>query len=536
VASVLIVGSGASGVHFALSALRRGQQVTMLDVGFEAPPAIAPNATVGELKEQLDDPVEYFLGPAADTVVYPGPVAKHYAFPPSKRHVFRPAPPSALIARGVHPYVSFARGGLAEAWTGGCYEYNDDDLRDFPFSSADLRPYYAEIVRRIGVSGARDDIERFSPFTAPYLDPLPLDAHSARLLDRYERDRQRLNETMGFYLGRSRVATLSRDHAGRGACTGLGRCLWGCPRDALWSPSMTLRECAGFERFTYVPGHHVRHFTYDSRGRVTAVVAESLAGGRREFHGDWIVLAAGTIGTTGIYLSSLLEQERREDALGGFMDNPHAVVPFVNMGHLGAGVDTATYQFHLLALALEGPDGRHDAHGQITTLRAASVHPIVQNLPFDLRTSLSVFRRIRSALGVANIWPAAARRLGNTISVRPDGERGHTVVLECEPDPGDAPRMAELVRRVRAALRSLDCVAPAGQSMVLPMGSSGRYVGTLPMSDVAAAHTCDSYGRVRGFTNLVIADGASFPGLPAKNHTFTLMANAARISDGVLDG
>jgi choline dehydrogenase-like flavoprotein len=68
------------------------------------------------------------------------------------------------------------------------------------------------------------------------------------------------------------------------------------------------------------------------------------------------------------------------------------------------------------------------------------------------------------------------------------------------------------------------------------MGSSGRYVGTLPMSDAAAEHTCDSYGRVRGFTNLVIADGASFPGLPAKNHTFTLMANAARIADGVLAG
>jgi choline dehydrogenase-like flavoprotein len=505
----------------------------MLDVGFDRPPAVMPSAAFGSLKERLEDPVEYFLGAGAGTVVYPSGVPKHYAFPPSKRYVFAPAAPFSLSARGVHPYVSFARGGLAEAWTGGCYEYNDDDLRDFPFRHAALEPYYAEIVRRIGVSGARDDMERFSPFTAPYLDPLPLDAHSARLLERYASDRALLNATMRFYLGRSRVATLSRDHADRGACTGLGRCLWGCPREALWSPSMTLRDCAASDGFTYLPGHYVRHLEYDGRGRVTAVVTASLAGGRHEFRADWVVLAAGTIGTTGIYLESLLQRDRRGVALGGFMDNPHAVVPFVNVDHLGAPVETATYQFHLLALALEGADGRHEAHGQITTLRAASVHPIVQNLPFDLRTGLHVFRRVRSALGVANIWPAASRRPQNTVALEPHPEHGTTLVVSCEADPDEARRMAALVKRMQQALRALGCIAPAAQAVVLPMGSSGRYVGTLPMTDEEAEHTCDASGRLRGFTNLIIADGAAFPSLPAKNHTFTLMANAARLADAL---
>jgi choline dehydrogenase-like flavoprotein len=31
--------------------------------------------------------------------------------------------------------------------------------------------------------------------------------------------------------------------------------------------------------------------------------------------------------------------------------------------------------------------------------------------------------------------------------------------------------------------------------------------------------------------NLVIADGASFPSLPAKNLTFSLMANAVRVAE-----
>jgi choline dehydrogenase-like flavoprotein len=35
---------------------------------------------------------------------------------------------------------------------------------------------------------------------------------------------------------------------------------------------------------------------------------------------------------------------------------------------------------------------------------------------------------------------------------------------------------------------------------------------------------------VRGFRGLHVVDGASFPWLPAKNLTFTLMANAVRIA------
>jgi choline dehydrogenase-like flavoprotein len=36
--------------------------------------------------------------------------------------------------------------------------------------------------------------------------------------------------------------------------------------------------------------------------------------------------------------------------------------------------------------------------------------------------------------------------------------------------------------------------------------------------------------RSHDFANLYIADGTSYPFLPAKNITFTLMANAARIA------
>ena len=63
-----------------------------------------------------------------------------------------------------------------------------------------------------------------------------------------------------------------------------------------------------------------------------------------------------------------------------------------------------------------------------------------------------------------------------------------------------------------------------------PMGASVHYAGTLPMSREARPWTTDEYGRSREFDNVWFVDGATFPSLPAKNVTFTLMANAVRIA------
>ena len=74
--TVLIVGSGASGVHLAQTLLERGCQVLMLDVGHERPAPTSPEADFDGLKTALDDPAAYFLGPAGEAVVYPSENAK----------------------------------------------------------------------------------------------------------------------------------------------------------------------------------------------------------------------------------------------------------------------------------------------------------------------------------------------------------------------------------------------------------------------------------------------------------------------------
>lgn len=63
------------------------------------------------------------------------------------------------------------------------------------------------------------------------------------------------------------------------------------------------------------------------------------------------------------------------------------------------------------------------------------------------------------------------------------------------------------------------------------MGASVHYAGTLPMMKEGGDYTCTPVGASRDVNGLYFADGTTFPSLPAKNLTFTLMANAARIAE-----
>ena len=83
---IVIVGSGPSAVHCALSALERGAQVTMIDVGVAPPDPVQPETAFDDLKDKLDDPVAYFLGERGQGVVYPDSAASYYGHPPSKQY------------------------------------------------------------------------------------------------------------------------------------------------------------------------------------------------------------------------------------------------------------------------------------------------------------------------------------------------------------------------------------------------------------------------------------------------------------------
>jgi choline dehydrogenase-like flavoprotein len=529
---VLVVGSGPSGVHFAQTALQKGYEVTMLDVGHQGVRHVLPTARFDQLKEQLEDPAAFFLGPAYEGVLLPGLDREYYGIPPSKDYVFKAPPGFGYSAAGFEPLFSFAQGGLAEAWTAGCYPFNAKEITDFPFPYEELAPYYGEVARRIGITGEADDLARFMPVHDHLLPPIPFDSHSAALVRAYGRKRTLLNGTLGAYVGRTRVATLTRDQDGRQACANLGRCLWGCPIGALYTPSETLRALQREPGFRYMAGYEALHFTVGENGRVTGLVTQPADGGdRRTLPVEQLALAAGTLSTATIVLRSVRVATGERLRLEGLMDNRQVLVPFLNLRRLGQPSDETAYQYHLLGLGLESPDPREYVHGQITTLKTALMHPIIQQLPFDLRTSLLVARATHSALGVVNVNFHDTRRTDNWLDLEESGaDAPPRLRIHYAPAPDEPARLHAGLSRVRKALWHLGCIVPPGMQHVRPMGASVHYAGVFPMAQSGGRWTTDPHCRSREFPNLLLVDGATFPFLPAKNLTFTLMANATRVA------
>jgi choline dehydrogenase-like flavoprotein len=501
---VLVVGSGASGVHFTLSILKKGYEVTLLDVGGDKPGPVNPEDSFNDLKANLNDPVSYFLGRDYEAVVFPGSqtdyYTKYYGTPPTKSHIFEEPDDFSYEADGMMPLFSFAQGGLAEAWTGGAYPFNDDDLRDFHKN---------------------------------LLTPLRLDEHSECLVTEYEKRRSDLNRVYKCFLGRSRVTALSEDAGGREGCSYCGRCLWGCPSEALYTPSITLRECLKYPNLHYVPNMYVSHFRYDSDRRVRSVLAESVKDHKlHEFTADRFVLAAGTLSSSKIFVDSIFMETGEIPKLTGLMDNRQILIPFLNLHMLGKEYTPDSYQYHQLAIGIEAERPEEYIHGQITTLKSATVHPIIQNVPLDLRTAMFVFRNVRAGLGVVNLNLYDRRRESSYVTLEPNSGSGRTkLVISYEPTPNENDVIKKALKTVKGFLWNLGCIVPPGMVHIRPMGASVHYSGTLPMSDEKAPLTVSKYCQSHDFDGLYFVDGTTMPFLAAKNVTFTLMANAVRVAE-----
>lgn len=530
---ILIIGSGASGVHFALSVLEKGYDVTMLDVGYEKGHHVNPNESLIELKRNLSDPVKYFLGKNYESVMYPDFKEEYYGFPPSKEYVFTKPPGFALRLSGFAPVFSFARGGLAEAWTGGVYPFNDTDLAAFPFDYGDIEPYYDEIAGRIGLVGARDDLERFFPYHRHIMEPLALDEHSRLIFESYENNKKYLNEQMRCFVGRSRLATLSNDMNGRKKCWYCGRCIWGCPSESFYTPSISLVQCMRFPNFRYVPNMFVSHFNFDSGQKIRTAVAESLTDEKwHEFRADKFVLAAGTLSSSRIFVNTIYKNTGEIIKLQGLMDNRQVFVPFINLDMIGKQYNPNSYQYHQLSMEClcESPGEYVDV--QITTLKTAMIHPIIQNMLFNLKTSLFFFKNLHAALGLASVSFHDFRRDGNYLTIDVSGDREHSrLVIQYVPLAEEKNKIKRTVKRISKTLLRLRCIAPKIAVHIRPMGANIHYAGTIPMSETKQELTVSKYCQSHDFENLFLVDGTTFPWLPPKNLTFTLMANAVRVAE-----
>ncbi|WP_263381554.1 GMC family oxidoreductase [Granulicella arctica] len=139
--------------------------------------------------------------------------------------------------------------------------------KDWPLTYADLKPYYEEVERFIGVSGPADypwDLERTYP-----LGPVPLNAPAQVM--------QRGFERIGVRTSPAPIAALSRDYrqseyGERAACVNRGYCHQGCRNGAKASMDVTYLPAAVRNGAEIRPECFVHHIERNSQGQIEAVI------------------------------------------------------------------------------------------------------------------------------------------------------------------------------------------------------------------------------------------------------------------------
>jgi choline dehydrogenase-like flavoprotein len=409
--------------------------------------------------------------------------------------------------------VSLAKGGFANVWGAGVYRFNEDDAPGFPFRPGELATHYDAVARHIGISGAEDDMAAEFGHEPDLQPPLRLGPNAAAILEAY-----RAKRPPGVRLGHARLAVLTRPHNGRPPYQYAGTEFIAPAEPAAYNPAATIDQLAAEGHIVYAPGWLVQRYQETESG--VAVEAISETGELRVFRSRQLLLAAGTLNTARIVLASHHDYESRLPLL----DNPMTILAGVHPGRIGYRQPPQESGYAQLNFVLEASHYGDKFQGSVYTPAHAPMTEFLAKLPFPMDAGRRMLRCLKPALSLAMVFHPAEPTANRYLRLLPDG----ALHAEYEWRPDE-----RLPRQLVDLFRSLGCLTHAALVQHAGPGQGIHYAGALPLSANPKRYQLHADGRLEGTRGVYVCDGSCFPRLPAKNLTYTIMANAHRIASGL---
>ena len=547
---VLIVGSGASGGWVAKELSESGMEVLMIEAG---PPRVPSRDFTehawpyqvryrgfGNQKQLLEKQPVQRLCYACDEY-------SHQFFVDDNEHPYTfPADKPFMWIRGRQV------GGKTFCWARESYRYSDYEFQaarrdgyeqDWPFTYAELEPYYDRVEDYIGVSGSREGLSQMPD--GKFLPPMNFSC--GELLAKSVIEKQ-----FGWRLMPDRVANLTVPHNGRPACHYCDQCQRGCHTASYFnSPSVTLPAAARTRRFTLLSDAVVSHVTTDKEGRATGVhYIGRVTKAHKEARAKVIVLAAATLESTRLLLNS--RSSRFPNGIG----NSNGVLGHYLMDHFtveGAGGELTSLK-----------SAKREATGNpcgflIPKYANTSGHKngdFLRGYRFDGAASQQLYEQAFSLPGFGHQWREKVRReIPYSLSLEAQGEclPRFDNFVELDPEKKDAwgiPALrihasyGENERAMAKAMRRdignmLDAVGvqkadpPSDELSVF--GKNIHECGTARMGTDPKKSVLNAFNQVHDVKNVFVTDGAAFVTQGCYEPTLTIMAISVRASDYIID-
>jgi choline dehydrogenase-like flavoprotein len=513
---VIIIGSGAAGT-FSAYALK-GLKVLVLDVGHKPTGApLAGNLYDLKEKERFFDQIVGSRFESLHEIENPKLTPKAKA--PLMRYVIQePEGSPKVLSEEFFPTLSYAEGGLANIWGAQVYRFNAEDLKDFPISAEELKPCYDILTAHIGLSGSEDDLSRFLGATTGMLPALQPAKIGADLLHRYK-GKTSFFQKNGVHIGLPRLAVLSKDFRNRRECSFDNLEFLQSRNPAIYSPAFTLCELIDTSQVEYLSGRLVERYQEEEDG--VTVTAKNLENNTLEsFRGKRLILCLGAFNTARLVLFS----NRDFTSQLPVVENPFSLIPLISWTRIGMPLDKASYSSQLCFI-YRGKLSEELIIGMIYGIEGISRSDLLFDFPLALSGCLAGARYLLPAMAVMQVYYPLDPDPNNFLKVNPDG----SMIIRFKPRG-----YRSLENHLIKTFRRIGYLSSPRLIQDSQPGHSNHYAGPLPMrSNPGRPYETDRNGLLFGSRNVYIGDSATFPRLPSKNLTLTIMANALRIGSHI---
>ena len=438
-------------------------------------------------------------------------------------------------------------GGSTNHWQGMVYRFHEADFAGgnnepaWPISYADLKPYYLQAERALGVAGASDN-----PFAPPRETPHPMPAFPPSYSDSLFAD---ACEQVGVTTHSAPNARNSEPYDDRSPCVGYGTCRPVCASGAKYSADHTVRqaEAKGVEVVVEAP---VQRLETDATGKRIARAVYVHEGEERTLEADQFVLAAG-----GVEIPRLLLLSANEAHPDGLANSSGLVGRYFH-DHLFAGMggtlDEPTRQNHVGFITTESHQFYDDPGAGTRSVPAsdADLAPLKLEFlnyagPSPVELALSgddwgdaLLNRLRDAYGthvamgaLVGQPPLHEHRITLDESTTDDnGNPVPEVVWSVDEKTTQTLARANEIQRTILEALGVDIGWAVGPENT---GPAYHHMGTTRMSrdpdDGVVRPDC----RTHDVTNLYLPSSSVFPNGGALNPTLTIAALALKCADAV---
>jgi choline dehydrogenase-like flavoprotein len=577
---VIVVGSGAGGGQMAYTLTMNGARVLMLEAGRRYDP----------LTETA-----MFQTPEMAPLRGAGTPDKPFGFYDATIDGGWQVPGEPYVCASEQPDGRFewwrARmlGGRTNHWgrialRNGPYDFKPrsrDGLGfDWPISYAEMAPYYDKVEMLVGVYGANDGLENTPDSPAGCLLPPPKPIVSDLLIKKYGSTlglatvachRAVLTQPLDWKTipaklhpgNPSAQAIIARDMQRRMACFWATPCGQGCAIRANYqSTTVHLPPALDTGRLDIVTDAMVAGVTLGKDGRASGVrFIDKRSGSSRELRARVVVLAASACETVRILLNS------RSPLFPQGLANSSGKVGKYLMDTVGSDLGG---QVPLLEdLPPHNEDGASGGHMYVPWWQYKNAEKLGFPRGYHIEfwggrrmPQFGIFNGLEELTGGsygAKFKEDARRYYGSMVYFSGRGEMVPNEDSFCEIDPDVKDKWGIPVLRfhwkwseheTRQAAHMQKTFADLIETMggrvqkppqtdgakaIAPGGSIIHEVGGALMGDDPHRSVLNKWCQAWDVKNLFLADGSSFPSNADKNPTLTIMANAWRVADHILD-